>query len=138
MSARFDYFSMMRDVVVRTLADIAENGLDDREVLLVVQPRYPGVDLPAHVLQEAGNMIGLILRPGQFRNLTVSPDEIKIVLAFNGFPCQVTIPIKAIAKFTDAVGKFSMDFPVEPIEDVAPRIIAPGTIPFRNPFGRPR
>lgn len=113
-----DYSQMVEDAlrsVVRTaLGRAATEGLHGNHHFYVTfLTRYPGVELPDHLLARYDNDITIVLQH-QFWDLAVGDEAFEVSLSFNKIPTRIRVPYTAITSFADPSVQFGLQFQPQP------------------------
>jgi hypothetical protein len=118
MSDPIDYHQLMqaalRDVVRRTLAVVAEQGLPAGHFFYVTfVTRAPGVDVPEALAVQYPDEMTVILQH-QYWNLEVGDEEFSVGLSFSAVPYTITVPFSAVVSFVDPPSEFGLRFAPPP------------------------
>jgi hypothetical protein len=113
----------LRQVVRRVLQDVAgAGGLPGaHHFFIAFRTRYPGVDMPRHLLERYPEEMTVVLQH-RYWDLVVADEHFEVGLTFNQVPAKLSIPYRAISGFVDPAVNFALQFVVtmpEP-EDVPP------------------
>lgn len=114
-----DYARMVekawRNVVKDALTETIENGLTGaHHFYITFITRFPGVELPDHLLARFPNDITIVLQH-QFWDLEVDDDGFSVSLQFNNVPTRIAVPFSALTSFADPSADFALQFhPVLP------------------------
>jgi len=114
-----DYARMVekawRNVVKDALTETIENGLTGaHHFYITFITRFPGVELPDHLLARFPNDITIVLQH-QFWDLEVDDDGFSVSLQFNNVPTRIVVPFSALTSFADPSADFALQFhPVLP------------------------
>lgn len=114
-----DYARMVekawRNVVKDALTETIENGLTGaHHFYITFITRFPGVELPEHLLARFPNDITIVLQH-QFWDLEVDDDGFSVSLQFNNVPTRIAVPFSALTSFADPSADFALQFhPVLP------------------------
>ncbi len=107
----------LRAVVRRVLTDVAASGglPGNHHFFIAFRTRYPGVDLPKHLLERYPEEMTVVLQH-RYWDLLVAEDYFEVGLTFNQVPAKLSIPYKAITGFVDPAVNFALQF-VVPVEE---------------------
>jgi uncharacterized protein len=113
----------MRQVVVRALAHVAEQGLPgEHHFYITFRTQHPGVVMPPRLRAQYPQEMTIVLQH-QFWDLKVDEDAglVSVGLSFGGVPSTLVIPLGAIVAFADPHIRFGMRFrPDGEVADTAP------------------
>lgn len=115
------------NVVKDVLSQVKEHGLKEPHHFYVTfLTKYPGVQLPAYLLEEYPKEITIVLQY-QFWDIQIQKDGFSVVLSFNDEDEKVRVPFKSIVSFSDPSQNFSLEFnPQIPKREKKP------TVPLSN------
>jgi len=135
-----DYSRMVEDAlrsVVRTaLGRAATEGLrGNHHFYVTFLTRFPGVELPDHLLARYDNDITIVLQH-QYWDLEVGDDAFEVSLSFNKVPTRIRIPYAAITSFADPSVQFGLQFQ-PPGSDGESPVPAPAPQSADNAGGEP-
>lgn len=114
-----DYARMVekawRSVVKDALSETIENGLTGaHHFYITFITRFPGVELPDHLLARFPNDITIVLQH-QFWDLEVDDGGFSVSLQFNNVLTRIVVPFSALTSFADPSADFALQFhPVLP------------------------
>lgn len=104
----------MRDVVRRTLAIVAEEGLPPGHFFYVTfVTQAPGVVLAPELVARYPDEMTIIIQ-NQFWGLEVDDDAFSVGLSFSSVPCTLTVPFSAVVSFVDPPAEFGLRFASPP------------------------
>ncbi|MGE5517447.1 MAG: SspB family protein [Bacteroidota bacterium] len=118
-SLRYDKMveDALRGVVRDALVQTAEHGLfGDHHFYITFRTRYPGVQVPGHVLARHPDEMTIVLQH-QFWGLEVGDAHFQVTLSFSGVSERLVIPFAAVTGFADPSAKFGLQFQVEDDEE---------------------
>ena len=109
-----DYARMVekawRSVVKDALNETIEHGLTGaHHFYITFITRFPGVELPDHLLARFPNDITIVLQH-QFWDLEVDDDGFSVSLQFNNVPTRIVVPFSALTSFADPSADFALQF----------------------------
>jgi uncharacterized protein len=116
----------MRQVVARTVAHVAKEGLPDGHHLYITfRTGYPGVQLPARLREQYPDEMTIVLQH-QFWDLALEPasQTISVKLSFGGVSSLVVIPVVAVTAFADPYVQFGLRLQPPPLPEPAPAALA--------------
>jgi uncharacterized protein len=110
----------LRGVVREVLALTADHGglPGDHHFYITFRTDRPDVDMPDFLREKYSPEITIVLEH-RFSDLKVELDRFSVTLSFNGRPQRLTVPFSAITAFADPSVKFSLEFPIEPLQPAA-------------------
>ena len=110
----------LRGVVRRVLGDVlAAGGLPgSHHFFIAFRTRYPGVDMPKHLLERYPEEMTIVLQH-RYWDLAVEDEHFEVGLTFNQVPAKLSIPYRAISGFVDPAVNFALQFIVS-MPDPAP------------------
>ena len=103
----------LRMVVRRVLGDVAAGGglPGAHHFFIAFRTRYPGVDMPKHLLERYPEEMTVVLQH-RYWDLLVDDEHFEVGLTFNQVPAKLSIPYKAISGFVDPAVNFALQFVV--------------------------
>ena len=103
----------LRMVVRRVLGDVAAAGglPGAHHFFIAFRTRYPGVDMPKHLLERYPDEMTVVLQH-RYWDLLVDDEHFEVGLTFNQVPAKLSIPYKAISGFVDPAVNFALQFVV--------------------------
>ncbi len=103
----------LRQVVRRVLGDVAALGglPGGHHFFIAFKTRYPGVDMPRHLLERYPEEMTVVLQH-RYWDLLVADEHFEVGLTFNQVPAKLSIPYKAISGFVDPAVNFALQFAV--------------------------
>ncbi len=108
----------LRGVVRAALQKAATDGLHGNHHFYVTfLTRFPGVELPDHLLERYPNDITIVLQH-QYWDLEIGDEAFEVSLSFNKLPTRIRVPYHAITSFADPSVQFGLQF--QPPGDWAP------------------
>ncbi len=106
-----------RTMVHDILETIARDGMDgDTALYISFQTNRADVILPDFVRARYPQEITIVLE-NQFDNLSVSPTEFSVNLAFGGVSSNVVVPFNALTQFADTKSEFGIALQPIPYEE---------------------
>ena len=108
----------LRGVVRRALHAANTEGLHGNHHFYVTfLTRYPGVELPDHLLERYEHDMTIVLQH-QYWDLKVEETFFEVSLSFNKLPTRIHVPYTAVTSFADPSVQFGLQFepPVDQIE----------------------
>jgi hypothetical protein len=114
----------LRLVVRRVLGDVAAAGglPGAHHFFIAFRTRYPGVDMPRHLLERYPDEMTVVLQH-RYWDLVVEDEHFEVGLTFNQVPAKLSIPYRAITGFVDPAVNFALQFSVtvpEPADEPPP------------------
>ncbi len=118
-----DYSKMVDDalkgVVRAAMQKASTDGLHGNHHFYVTfLTRFPGVELPDHLLERYPNDITIVLQH-QFWDMEVNDDAFAVSLSFNKLPTRIHVPYDAITSFADPSVQFGLQFQATLPEGIA-------------------
>ena len=103
----------LRMVVRRVLGDVAAAGglPGAHHFFIAFRTRFPGVDMPKHLLERYPDEMTVVLQH-RYWDLLVDDEHFEVGLTFNQVPAKLSIPYKAISGFVDPAVNFALQFVV--------------------------
>ena len=103
----------LRMVVRRVLGDVAAAGglPGAHHFFIAFRTRFPGVDMPKHLLERYPDEMTVVLQH-RYWDLLVEDEQLEVGLTFNQVPAKLSIPYKAISGFVDPAVNFALQFVV--------------------------
>lgn len=116
----------LRQVVRRVLADVAAAGglPGSHHFFIAFRTRYPGVDMPRHLLERYPDEMTVVLQH-RYWDLVVEETHFEVGLTFNQVPAKLSIPYRAITGFVDPAVNFALQFSVsvpDPVDEPPPPV----------------
>ncbi|TPE63630.1 hypothetical protein FJQ54_01845 [Sandaracinobacter neustonicus] len=114
----------LRQVVRRVLTDVSNAGglPGAHHFFIAFRTRFPGVDMPRHLLERYPEEMTVVLQH-RYWDLLVADEHFEVGLTFNQVPAKLSIPYKAITGFVDPAVNFALQFMVnmpEPADEPPP------------------
>ena len=111
---KLDYKKMVNDalrqVVLRTLRSVAEDGLPPGHHLYIsFLTALPETKIGADLKQQFPDEMTIVLQ-NQFWDLAVTNEGFSVTLNFNKIPHKLVIPTKALTGFADPLAEFTLQF----------------------------
>ena len=111
---KLDYKKMVNDalrqVVLRTLRSVAEDGLPPGHHLYIsFLTALPETKISAELKQQFPDEMTIVLQ-NQFWDLAVTNEDFSVTLNFNKIPHELIIPTKALTGFADPLAEFTLQF----------------------------
>lgn len=104
----------MRDVVRRTLAIVAEEGLPPGHFFYVTfVTQAPGVELAPELQARYPDEMTIIIQ-NQFWGLEVDDEGFAVGLSFSSVPHTLRVPFSAVVSFVDPPAEFGLRFAAPP------------------------
>lgn len=124
----------LRGVVRRVLGDVLMAGglPGSHHFFIAFRTRYPGVDMPKHLLERYPEEMTIVLQH-RYWDLAVEDDYFEVGLTFNQVPTKLTIPYRAMSGFIDPAVNFALQFIVSMPEPEP----TPEPPPVPEPVGEP-
>ncbi|MBT06821.1 MAG: hypothetical protein CMM32_07900 [Rhodospirillaceae bacterium] len=100
----------LRQVVLRTLRSVAEDGLPQGHHLYIsFLTALPETKIGAELKEQFPDEMTIVLQ-NQFWDLAVTEEGFSVTLNFNKIPHQLVIPTKALTGFADPLAEFTLQF----------------------------
>ena len=100
----------LRQVVLRTLRSVAEDGLPPGHHLYIsFLTALPEPKIGADLKQQFPDEMTIVLQ-NQFWDLAVTNEGFSVTLNFNKIPHELAIPTKALTGFADPLAEFTLQF----------------------------
>ena len=111
---RLEYGALMdralRQVIVHSVAQVAEHGLPDGHSLYISFPTDDeGVEIPEWLRAEYPDSLSIVLQH-EYYNLKVDEDSFAVDLTFRDRPAHLRVPFRAITIFADPKAQFGLRF----------------------------
>jgi hypothetical protein len=126
----------LRGVVRRVLKDVElAGGLPGgHHFYIAFRTRFPGVDLPRHLLERYPDEMTIVLQH-RYWDLAVEEAHFEVGLTFNQVPAKLHVPYAAVTGFHDPAVGFALQFVVPAGEGQAEPVPEPPEPPEDDPGG---
>jgi hypothetical protein len=103
----------LKGVVRRVLSDVGAAGVlpGGHHFFIAFRTRYPGVDMPKHLLERYPDDMTIVLQH-RFWDLKADDVGFEVGLTFNQVPARLVVPWGALTGFVDPAVNFALQFAV--------------------------